>query len=74
MDQYYFDGKWGYCIVTDHCYLDESGDTAYSEFEIDLIYSLRNDLRAKTDYWVTAKPRFGWETHVWIHCYGMVSE
>ena len=40
MDQYYFDGKWGYCIVTDHCYLDESGDTAYSEFEIDLIYSL----------------------------------
>ncbi len=40
MDQYYFDGKWGYCIVTDHCYLDESGDTAYLEFEIDLIYSL----------------------------------
>ena len=27
-----------------------------------------------TDYWVTAKPRFGWETHVWIHCYGMVGE
>ena len=44
------------------------------DFGIDLSYSLWNDVRAKTDYWVTAKPRFGWETHVWIHCYGMVGE
>jgi len=41
------------------------------QFGIDLIYSLLNDERAEKDYWGTALPRFGWETHVWIHCYGM---
>ena len=52
--------------------LTESGDIAYSELGIDLNYSLWNDVHTKTDYWVTAKPKFGWETHVWIHCYGIV--